>query len=50
VTLGDTVIIPPQCPQRIENTGTEDLIFLAICTPPFKGENYVDIDDLKMGN
>ncbi len=47
VNLGDTVIIPPLCPQRIENIGTEDLIFLAICTPPFEDLDYVDIDDCR---
>jgi len=30
---GDVVLIPPDCPQRITNTGEEDLLFLAICTP-----------------
>ena len=37
---GDAVIIPANCPQRITNTGTTDLIFLALCTPRFKPENY----------
>lgn len=40
MTAGDTLIIPPRCPQRIANTGNEDLVFLAICTPRFKPENY----------
>ncbi|MDO9105237.1 MAG: cupin domain-containing protein [Methylovulum sp.] len=35
VSEGDVVIIPPQCPQRITNSGSDDLIFLAICTPRF---------------
>ncbi len=42
---GDTVLIPPSCPQRITNLGQGDLIFLAICTPRFKQEAYEDIDD-----
>ena len=42
---GDIVLIPPSCPQRIRNTGSGDLIFLAICTPRFRPENYEDIDD-----
>lgn len=42
---GDVVLIPPLCRQRIANTGREDLLFLAICTPPFRPENYQDIED-----
>lgn len=41
---GDVVLIPPGCRQRIANLGTEDLIFLAICTPRFRPEAYEDID------
>ncbi|WP_226662116.1 cupin domain-containing protein [Microbulbifer aggregans] len=42
---GDVVIIPPMAPQRITNTGQEDLIFLALCTPPFTSQDYEDIDE-----
>ncbi len=42
---GDVVLIPPTCRQRITNTGAKDLLFLAICTPPFRQENYEDIED-----
>ena len=42
---GDTVIIPPDTPQRIANTGSEDLIFLALCTPRFRVEAYRDLED-----
>lgn len=45
VCPGDVVLIPPSCRQRICNTGDKDLLFLAICTPPFKQENYEDIED-----
>ena len=45
VTAGDTVLIPPMCPQRITNIGPEDLIFLAICTPRFSKAVYEDIED-----
>jgi len=45
VNPGDIVIIPPMCPQRIKNTGTEDLLFLAICTPRFTEDAYEDIED-----
>lgn len=42
---GDTVIIPELCPQRITNTGQDDLIFLAICSPRFRAEAYLDIEN-----
>ncbi|MDZ7697926.1 MAG: cupin domain-containing protein [Deltaproteobacteria bacterium] len=42
---GDVVHIPPRCPQRIRNTGREDLIFLAVCTPRFLDRAYVDLND-----
>jgi oxalate decarboxylase/phosphoglucose isomerase-like protein (cupin superfamily) len=43
--VGDVVLIPPMCRQRITNTGSEDLIFLAICTPRFSNDVYEDIED-----
>ena len=42
VSAGDIVLIPPMCRQRITNIGTDDLIFLAICTPRFINEAYED--------
>jgi mannose-6-phosphate isomerase-like protein (cupin superfamily) len=45
VSAGDVVLIPPMCRQRITNTGTEELIFLAICTPRFSYDAYEDIDN-----
>lgn len=42
VKIGDVVIIPPQTRQRISNTGEQDLIFLAICSPRFQEKNYID--------
>lgn len=44
VVAGDVVLIPPLCRQRISNTGSEDLIFLAICSPRFTSHAYEDID------
>jgi len=41
---GDVVLIPSMCRQRITNAGSEDLEFLAICTPRFSNEVYEDID------
>ena len=45
VNPGDTVLIPPMCRQRITNTVSDDLVFLAICTPRFLFSNYEDIED-----
>jgi mannose-6-phosphate isomerase-like protein (cupin superfamily) len=45
VKPGDIVLIPPMCRQRITNVGSEDLIFLAICTPRFSNDVYKDIGD-----
>jgi len=44
VSAGNVVIIPPLCTQKITNTGTDDLIFLALCTPRFQTQFYEDID------
>lgn len=40
VGTGDVVLIPPDCAQRITNTGSGDLLFLAICTPRFEWAAY----------
>ena len=40
VGVGDVVLIPPYVEQRITNTGDVDLVFLALCTPRFRPENY----------
>ena len=37
---GDVVLIPPDCRQRLANTGERDLIFLCVCTPRFVPEAY----------
>jgi mannose-6-phosphate isomerase-like protein (cupin superfamily) len=44
VNAGDVIRIPPGERQRIHNNGTQDLVFLAICTPRFRWEAYEDID------
>lgn len=49
VSAGDVVLIPPMCRQRITNSGSSDLVFLAICTPRFMQDNYEDIDDSPNG-
>jgi len=45
VGAGDIVLIPPMCRQRITNIGSQDLVFLAICTPGFSDDVYEDIED-----
>lgn len=44
VTTGDVVLIPPSCRQRITNTDATDLVFLCVCTPRFRQENYEDLE------
>jgi len=41
---GDLIHIPANVPQRITNGGTEDLVFLALCTPRFEPGCYEDLD------
>lgn len=45
VSVGDVVLIPPMCRQRITNVGDEDLVFLAICTPRFVKDVYEDLNE-----
>jgi mannose-6-phosphate isomerase-like protein (cupin superfamily) len=40
VQPGDVVFIPAQCRQCIHNTGSQPLVFLAICTPRFRIDAY----------
>lgn len=40
VKPGDLLYIPPGHGQRIRNTGTEDLLFYALCTPRFRWAAY----------
>lgn len=42
---GDVLRIAPDQAQRITNTGTEDLVFLALCTPRFRWEAYEDLGE-----
>lgn len=41
---GDVVLIPPGVPQRITNTGQEDLVFYCLCTPPWREEAYLTLE------
>ena len=45
VGKGDIVIIPPDTPQQILNTGEDDLLFYCICTPRFTPSCYVPIQE-----
>jgi mannose-6-phosphate isomerase-like protein (cupin superfamily) len=45
VAAGDIVLIPPMCRQRIANIGSQDLVFLAICTPRFSNDAYEDLEN-----
>jgi mannose-6-phosphate isomerase-like protein (cupin superfamily) len=45
VNAGDVVLIPPMCRQRITNIGSNDLVFLAICTPRFSNDVYEEIEN-----
>ncbi|MBX2849741.1 MAG: cupin domain-containing protein [Acidiferrobacterales bacterium] len=43
VKQGDVVTIKPDQTQSIINTGSEDLVFVAICTPRFVEHNYYQL-------
>lgn len=45
VTAGDVALIPPDARQRIANVGDDDLVFLAVCSPRFLPEVYVDCEE-----
>lgn len=44
ISAGDVVIIPPGESQRIRNTGDDDIVFLALCTPRFRFEAYENLE------
>ncbi len=44
VTAGDVIRIPPDTPQRITNTGKDDLIFFAVCSPRFTPGCYIGLE------
>ncbi|MEE8487820.1 MAG: cupin domain-containing protein [Gemmatimonadota bacterium] len=41
---GDFVYIPADAPQRVTNTGTEDLVFYCICTPAWQEGVYRSLE------
>lgn len=44
VGAGDVVTIPAGMPQRITNTGQEDLVFQCICLPRFTPDCYESLE------
>jgi mannose-6-phosphate isomerase-like protein (cupin superfamily) len=44
VFAGDVVRIPADKAQRITNTGQDDLVFLAVCAPPFRQDRYIGLE------
>jgi len=44
VLPGDVVRIPANIPQRITNRGQDDLIFFAVCAPPFEQGRYINLE------
>jgi mannose-6-phosphate isomerase-like protein (cupin superfamily) len=44
LTVGSVVVIPEGVRQCIHNSGTEDLVFLALCTPRFEPSCYQDLE------
>jgi mannose-6-phosphate isomerase-like protein (cupin superfamily) len=45
VSYLDVVTIPADTPQKIQNNGHTDLIFLCICTPRFIPSNYRTLEE-----
>ncbi len=44
VTYLDIVTIPAGVPQKIENHGDTELVFLCLCTPRFEQKNYYSLE------
>jgi mannose-6-phosphate isomerase-like protein (cupin superfamily) len=45
VRAHDVALIPAGRSQRITNTGTGELVFLCVCTPPFDPDAYVNLEE-----
>jgi mannose-6-phosphate isomerase-like protein (cupin superfamily) len=41
VAAGDTIVIPPGVRHKLWNTGTEPLVLLCCCSPPYRHEDTV---------
>ncbi|MCB1858768.1 MAG: cupin domain-containing protein [Gammaproteobacteria bacterium] len=46
VGVGDVVVIPAGVRQRIKNTGCDELIFYALCTPRYQEHCYQNLEEL----
>ena len=44
VAPGDVVRIPAGVRQRIVNVGDQDLVFYAVCSPPFRNDRYRNLE------
>jgi mannose-6-phosphate isomerase-like protein (cupin superfamily) len=44
VSAGDTVVIPPGVKHKLWNEGTEPLVVLCCCAPPYRDEDTVLVD------
>jgi len=44
VKAGSVVVIPAGVRQKIYNSGSDDLVFLAVCSPRFRLDCYEDCD------
>ena len=44
VSPGDVVLVPAGKTQRITNLGSDDLVFLCVCTPRFEPRHYADCE------
>ncbi|MDA8086631.1 MAG: cupin domain-containing protein [Nitrospiraceae bacterium] len=44
VRPGDVVFIPAGCAQQISNSGGNDLVFYAVCTPAFDQAGYESLE------
>ena len=45
VSVGDSIMIEPNHPQRIRNIGETDLVFLVICQPRFEPACYKNLEE-----
>ena len=41
---GDAVVIPPGTAHHLRNGGSDDLVLLAVCVPPWRPDNSVYLD------
>jgi mannose-6-phosphate isomerase-like protein (cupin superfamily) len=39
IKVGDSACIPPGTPHRVKNTGTDELVILCCCAPPYRHED-----------